>query len=836
MRWSYLPLVLAATASLHAEAEQAIPEAVKELADTVGKEFIDPAKHERVTFDLTLRSAWGGSEEARIAGWRDPKTGALFLDDGFAVPNPESRKPAASPLAESRPKDTEAKGEKDDDPFPKMELTALGMGGEARIPHAAWMAASGDAQGAAALLKPVKLPEKSTCLSKWRDERIWFHFAAMVHAFMQGKDEEALAHGRFLESSYLKLTDERFPEACEVLAELRRRRAGGAVIAAEAIPALPPERQVAAWIGRLQEIAVIQDGQPGGVDLAEAPEVQALIRVGEPAIPALLDCFENDTRLTRSVHFWRAHHQSRTVLGVHEAALTAIMSILRTEFYSPGSTGSNVTSGGSNRRARLAAELRAYWEKFGKLTFDERMMAVLCDHQADPEARHEAALNLATPNAQPTYGTTVWTGSFENPGGRNPWIAKFEKPTIHEAMLGALDDEIAGIHATDERRRKAGVTEDDGDLFGDPEKRPVDVPYETRNAVEFFTGVLGELQDPRAGGPLAERAAKATDPAIRSWFADAAHHVGNPAALTELCRLVVAKEFPAPATDDHRAFTALYTALCADPQTKRDGLAAIAKRENPWFPGAVARVVADRSLGSESTAVQFDPWCLTLLEEALQDTRETGFTDLLRKDDDEWELFHREPNGNGNIDDGAPFLDETKYDREWKIRICDRACDALLKFLGDHAQETYLPISKDREAFINDLKTYLSRYRGTFRELSDYLDGGTGFSIEGGRFLPILPPLDRAATGEDVTAGRAVFHLPNPGEKPVMQTPLNAEWFAKESSGFRGDGKFHGRDVIILQVERDADGGLWFGIADGNGFHVVPGKEIGMLHALPDRH
>lgn len=834
MRWSLVPLFLAATPAHHAEATQSIPEALKELAGAVGTEFVDPAKHERVSFDFTLRSVWGGSEEMRMPGWRDPQSGGLFLDDGFPVPNPEGRKPAAASLAESRPVDAVAKDNEDDDTFARMKQTAVGMGGEARIPHAAWMAAAGDAQGAASLLTPLKLDEKETYLSKWRHERVWFHFAAMVHAFMQGKDDEAVAHGRFLEKNYLKLTGESYPEALELLADLRRRKAGSAVIAAGEIPALAPERQTAAWIDRLQEVTVLQDGQPGGVDLAEAPEVQALMRIGEPALPALLDCFERDTRLTRSVHFWRAHHPSRTVLGVHEAALTAIMSILRTEFYSPGATGSNVSAGGSDRRARLAAELRAYWEKFGKLTFDERMMAVLSDRQADPEARHEAALNLATPNAKPTYGTTVWTGSFDNPGGKNPWIAKFDKPAIYEAMLGALDDEIAGIHATDERRRKTGITEDDGDLFGDPEKRPVDVPYETRNAVEFFTGVLGELGDPRAAGPLVERAAKATDPAIRSWLAEAAHHLGNPAALTELCRLVAAKELPAPASEDHRAFTTLYSALCADPRTKRDGLAAIAKRENPWFPGAVERVVSIGGPFSDDSKVNSDPWCITLLEEGLQDTRETGFTDLLRKDDDKWKLFHREPNGNGNLDDGTPFLDESKYDRNWKLRICDRACAGLLELLGDHTRETYQPLSKDREAFLNELRAYLARYRGTFREMSDYLDGGTGFSIEGGRFLPILPPLDRAATSDDVAAGRARFHLPKAGTKPAIPTPLNAEWLARESSGFRGDGKFHGRDVVILQVERDADGGLWFGIADGNGFHVVPDKEIGMLSALPD--
>jgi hypothetical protein len=40
--------------------------------------------------------------------------------------------------------------------------------------------------------------------------------------------------------------------------------------------------------------------------------------------------------------------------------------------------------------------------------------------------------------------------------------------------------------------------------------------------------------------------------------------------------------------------------------------------------------------------------------------------------------------------------------------------------------------------------------------------------------------------------------------------------------------------MVILQIERDAKGDLWFGVADGNGFHVVPNKEIGTLWRIPE--
>lgn len=61
--------------------------------------------------------------------------------------------------------------------------------------------------------------------------------------------------------------------------------------------------------------------------------MKALIEVGEPVVEPLLSVLESDTRLTRSVHFWRDFSQDRTILGVHEAAYVALASILQTTFF-----------------------------------------------------------------------------------------------------------------------------------------------------------------------------------------------------------------------------------------------------------------------------------------------------------------------------------------------------------------------------------------------------------------------------------------------------------------------------------------------------------------------
>src|SRR5262249_57686082 len=110
----------------------------------------------------------------------------------------------------------------------------------------------------------------------------------------------------------------------------------------------------------------------------------------------LIDAVDKDNRLTRSVHFWRDFARSRTVLGVREAALTAVMSILRVRVFEPAATGDNFTSRGKEGAQSVAERLRAYWKEYGGLPFDERMMKVLTDPKGNPESWREAAANLAS--------------------------------------------------------------------------------------------------------------------------------------------------------------------------------------------------------------------------------------------------------------------------------------------------------------------------------------------------------------------------------------------------------------------------------------------------------
>lgn len=149
---------------------------------------------------------------------------------------------------------------------------------------------------------------------------------------------------------------------------------------------------VEALIAELEEVAARQWGQPGGVDVGQDPRVKALVARGDEAVEPLLRALETDERLTRSVSFGRDFHPHRHLITVAEAAYTALTRILKTNaFGGPEEYNSPPDKEG---RRQLAARIRAYLEKYGRGTEEERWYATLKDDAAGPEAWLQAAANM----------------------------------------------------------------------------------------------------------------------------------------------------------------------------------------------------------------------------------------------------------------------------------------------------------------------------------------------------------------------------------------------------------------------------------------------------------
>jgi hypothetical protein len=171
----------------------------------------------------------------------------------------------------------------------------------------------------------------------------------------------------------------------------------------------PQPARIARLIAALDQVAARQMGQPGGVALGEDPIIQALIKEGEPAVEPLLATLETDDRYTRSVQFWRDFARQRDVLTVYEAAYVALSGVLDMSFFTPASTGDNLTARGRAGRLAVVKQLREYWSKWKGVPLVEREYRMFADDKLGTGTWLTAAYQIT----QPTNVTTVPSSSID---------------------------------------------------------------------------------------------------------------------------------------------------------------------------------------------------------------------------------------------------------------------------------------------------------------------------------------------------------------------------------------------------------------------------------------
>ena len=221
-----------------------------------------------------------------------------------------------------------------------------------------------------------------------------------MHAFMVSADDEALAAGERLTRLY---PDEakQFRQSGAILADLHRRKENGTFGRTRSLQ-WPAEfkswdirKRTTYLIDSLDQVDGRQLAEPRSVVLADDPIVQTLIRIGDPAVPALIAVIEHDTRLTRGVQYQEDSSIDRTVLSVREAALDAVMAITGTAFFQSNVAGDNFTRQSNAEARKMARRLTIYWDRYGRLPFGERMMKILTEPTSDFDSKRQAATNLA---------------------------------------------------------------------------------------------------------------------------------------------------------------------------------------------------------------------------------------------------------------------------------------------------------------------------------------------------------------------------------------------------------------------------------------------------------
>jgi hypothetical protein len=779
----------------------------KKYLDGLLKDFLfDPPKDaERVGVKVTVRTVWGGAGEATRAGWHVPgengKPGRVFFTDGGSIAAPPAKQMKnidfVAVCRERYAQRAAPKKDAGDDPdfdevFGQMRRTAVGSVGDGDLALAAWLYRRGEERLAARALAAGRGSEADL-----RADLAWSAFAGLVHAFMARADDEALAHGERLLKLYAKQVEAKeggYPQAKQIVEDLKRRKKEGT------FGKEPPEKwpdgfdkwdakkKVAHLIAALEDVDARQDGQPGGIDLESDRRVEELIRVGDAAVPALIDVLEKDERLTRSVHFWRDFARQRTVMGVREAAVTALMAILRKPLFVPASTGDNFTARNKAIRQKIVKDLRAYWKEYGKLPFDERMMKILTDAKTSFAAKREAADNLATLPEDRRFRTTmapvVIGGGQRKP---NPAVKKFSKPTVAEAILAAMDAELTAFEANK----------------GEGSRESIEGAY---------LGPLIDLDDRRVAPELAKRAAAAKTLRGRVQWAYAARALGESKPFTAFANDFRGGKVKFAAGEaGERELRNVVRALIEVGGADCDrALNALADPKHPQHEQVVKRVLEERN-GFRDGPWLAHPFCLRVLRVALDDRTPTGGIYEIKQDK---LVFDNKGWGHSG---GVPDFLADKATRREKAQ--ERVCDVAAETLNVVAAGLPLthPLMKDADKRIDQMKQALDRPAG-FRWASEHAAYALRMVPRGG-FVPDVNPLDRAATADDVKAGKAIFHLDGKGKLADVKLPAVGVLKGEEK-------KDRPTRVVIVQAEVGPDEKVTYGVILRHEIRSMPASEV----------
>lgn len=313
----------------------------------------------------------------------------------------------------------------------------------------------------AARIADVVFAGTTQSATHWLIGRVGDAFERAVTAHKRGDDSTAHYESHRVSTALPRLREWATSEGVEVarldylevgvsLAADQDRRRESSV---QVLPTLPPCDQVSdalvpTLILHLDQVQAPQMGQPGGVDFTMDPIVEALICAGDSAVPQLIETFEHDERLTRSVHVWRDFVPPRTVLAVYEAAYAALSTILGHAFFRAASTGDNLTSRDGERRAQLAQTLRQYWERFGTLSPARRRYVILSADDMHRNQQLEAARWLvASRDGFRPEGSTVFANivprGVPGPAMGEP-LRNRHDPSISELLARRAEESGAG--------------------------------------------------------------------------------------------------------------------------------------------------------------------------------------------------------------------------------------------------------------------------------------------------------------------------------------------------------------------------------------------------------
>lgn len=337
----------------------------------------------------------------------------------------------------------------------------------------------------------ARLVEKDEPFMLFATERLWSMYDRATCAHMRGDDDLAyhlaVALGQTREkfeaeakSRGLRFDDRLEPDPRDSKAESyfafldtlppllqdqeRRHRRSSALRDPTTIAGKP--KRIAALIEQLENVTAQQAGYGLEYDFLRSATVQALIREGWEAVSPLIQCFENDDRLSRVIQHSMfggryGGRSERTILSVREPAYVAIENILETTQFAPVLSEQATSVQRQAIYRRKASAMRDYLNKYKDLSREERLYAILQDDRG-------RWLEAATIIVQPANKPSVPSARENFPWGlpvdlrdasatRGQSLRSRSNPSVSDLLIKRIE----GLAALSAGKTPSGGTVDD---------------------------------------------------------------------------------------------------------------------------------------------------------------------------------------------------------------------------------------------------------------------------------------------------------------------------------------------------------------------------------------
>jgi len=674
------------------------------------------------------------------------------------------------------------------------------------------------------------------------DDWVWALFDRAVCAHMRGDDHLALASAQALlpiqqggmastakanptnsgtpNNSQSSSPDLAYLDSLPLLIADEERRIEEPAYTPVLQMANPPQgrERIAGLIRDLELVSARQEGQPGGINLAEDPIVQALIQAGDDAVEPLINCLETDTRLTRSVRFGRDFFPSRTILGVHEAAYAALAGILQTDFFSSGSTADSLTAHGLEGRKEVAAEIRAYWQKYKGHTLQDRWYQTLSDDKAAPAQWLEAAENIVQDSDVEVERSSMfgaWTSfSPRQPGVIPPMCGEplrtKTNPSVSDLLLHRMQDLSVSMNQVY-----------DSNLRAKTQLALILAKWDGRAHYDALRKMTETLKK-RIGYPN-EGLESEISPIVSVYKARVA--TGDPVALPEYASWLLT----VPRDNLDSATSVIFDIMWQhpnDPAMRQAAEKLFVGRDSPWVPLLIKKNSFALGL-MNSPLVGMAAFRAELLR-GLTDKSSAGSIAL-------GDNSYINVNGDGGwgTSGGSCFLDSSApaAGTIMPFRACDLYAFEISQLEGAPKYQLYWPLEK-RDGTIPILAQFLQRYGNLYQYQPRDSDEHDIFNKARIHF----PKLDHPATQDDVDQNRAIFSLSGESRLWHMPTfPMKASWTTLKDDPEQGV-QFDGKKVVVyntegrvFQAEETLVNGKWerfFGFVGLHRIAKVPASEI----------